>query len=186
MAPISLGKKCKCRCHLFMWQMQFGCSHWLCQVQQLLNRVYVLVASVVSESLRPHEVHTAQEAPLSMGFSRQELEWVAISSSRGSSWPRDHTHISYVSCTGRQVLYRWATSVEITTDNFKQEQMCWLWCCWYCLLWTTHTHSHTGSQPSTIFLAIPCIACSLELFGFHWESLPSGGFQLRKSEDRHT
>ena len=26
------------------------------------------------------------------------LEWVAISSSRGSSWPRDQTCISYVSC----------------------------------------------------------------------------------------
>ena len=34
------------------------------------------------------------------------LEWVAISSSRGSSWPRDQTHIS---CIGRMVLYCWAT-----------------------------------------------------------------------------
>ena len=29
------------------------------------------------------------------------LQWVAISSSRESSWPRDWTHVSYVSCTGR-------------------------------------------------------------------------------------
>ena len=36
------------------------------------------------------------------------LEWVAISSSRGSSWPRDWTQVSYVSCIGRWVLYRWA------------------------------------------------------------------------------
>ena len=33
------------------------------------------------------------------------LEWVAISSSRGSSPPKDHTHISYLSCIGRWVLY---------------------------------------------------------------------------------
>ena len=33
------------------------------------------------------------------------LEWVAMPSSRGPSWPRDRTHVSYVSCTGRQVLY---------------------------------------------------------------------------------
>ena len=33
------------------------------------------------------------------------LEWVAISSFRGSSWPRDQTHISCVSYIGRQVLY---------------------------------------------------------------------------------
>ena len=35
--------------------------------------------------------------------------WVAISSSRGSSWPRDGTHISRSFCTGRQILYHWAT-----------------------------------------------------------------------------
>ena len=34
------------------------------------------------------------------------LKWVAISSSRGSSWPRDWTRVS---CTGRWILYPWAT-----------------------------------------------------------------------------
>ena len=33
------------------------------------------------------------------------LEWVAISSSKGSSPPQDQTRISFVSCIGRQVLY---------------------------------------------------------------------------------
>ena len=33
------------------------------------------------------------------------LEWVAMSSSRGSSQPRDQTCISQVSCFSRQVLY---------------------------------------------------------------------------------
>ena len=37
------------------------------------------------------------------------LEWVAVPSSRGSSPPRDRTHISYVFCIGRWVLYHWAT-----------------------------------------------------------------------------
>ena len=32
------------------------------------------------------------------------LEWVAISFSRGSFWPRDWTLISCVSCIGRQIL----------------------------------------------------------------------------------
>jgi len=35
------------------------------------------------------------------------LEWVAMPSSRGSSWPRDWTWVSYISCIGRQVLYHW-------------------------------------------------------------------------------
>ena len=34
------------------------------------------------------------------------LEWVSMSSSRGSFQPRDQTHVSYVFWTGRQVLYQ--------------------------------------------------------------------------------
>ena len=34
------------------------------------------------------------------------LVWVVISFFRGSSWPRDQTHIS---CISRQILYHWAT-----------------------------------------------------------------------------
>ena len=42
------------------------------------------------------------------GFSQVRiLEWVAISYSKGSSWPRDQTCIS---CIGRQIPYHWATS----------------------------------------------------------------------------
>ena len=39
-------------------------------------------------------------------FQTRILEWVAISSSRGSSPPRDQIHIS---CIGRWILYHWAT-----------------------------------------------------------------------------
>ena len=46
----------------------------------------------------------ACQVPLSMGiFQARILEWVTMPSSRGSS-PRDQTHISYVSCIGRQIL----------------------------------------------------------------------------------
>ena len=37
------------------------------------------------------------------------LEYVAISSSWGSSQPRDWTHVSCGSCLSRQILYHWAT-----------------------------------------------------------------------------
>ena len=37
------------------------------------------------------------------------LEWMAISSSRGSLLPRDQTCISYVSCIGRWILYHCTT-----------------------------------------------------------------------------
>ena len=38
-------------------------------------------------------------------LQRRILEWVAIPFSRGSSRPRDRTHISFVSCIGRQDLH---------------------------------------------------------------------------------
>ena len=37
------------------------------------------------------------------------LEWVAISFSKGSSWPWDRTQVSCISCIGRWILYHWAT-----------------------------------------------------------------------------
>ena len=45
-------------------------------------------------------------------FQARILEWVAISFSKGSSHPRDGAFVSGVSCTGRQVLYHWATWVS--------------------------------------------------------------------------
>ena len=42
-------------------------------------------------------------------FQARILVWVAISSSRGSSWPRDWNCVFSISCIGRQILYYWAT-----------------------------------------------------------------------------
>ena len=38
-------------------------------------------------------------------FQARILQWVGISFSGGSSRPKDRTHISYISCFGRRVLY---------------------------------------------------------------------------------
>ena len=47
------------------------------------------------------------------------LEWVAISFSRVSSWPRDWTHIS---CIDRQILYQWATWEAQTRFYYCEKQ----------------------------------------------------------------
>ena len=48
------------------------------------------------------------QALLSMGILQARiLEWVSMPSSRGSSQHSDRTHISYVSCIGRGVLYHY-------------------------------------------------------------------------------
>ena len=69
---------------------------WKCLRAQWLHHVWLFAT--------PWTV--AHQAPLSMGiFHTRILEWVPTPSSRGSSWPRDQTQISYVSCIGRRVLY---------------------------------------------------------------------------------
>ena len=42
-------------------------------------------------------------------FQARMLEWVAISYSRGFSWPRNWTQVSCVSCIGRWILYHCTT-----------------------------------------------------------------------------
>ena len=62
-------------------------SHQLCQT----------LCNPMDHSLPAPSVHGILQTRI--------LEWVAMPSSRGSSRPRDQTHVSYVSCIGRQVLY---------------------------------------------------------------------------------
>ena len=70
--------------------------------------VYACVISHVWLFVTPWTV--ACRAPLSTGILQGRiLEWAAVSSSGGSSWPRDQTYVSCASCNGRQVLYRCAT-----------------------------------------------------------------------------
>ena len=45
------------------------------------------------------------QAPVCGILQARILEWVAKPSSRESSQSRDQTHVSSVSCIGRQVLY---------------------------------------------------------------------------------
>ena len=50
------------------------------------------------------------------------LEWVVITFSRGSPWPRNQTHISCISCVGRRVFYcctTWESPKSITISTFS-------------------------------------------------------------------
>ena len=61
-------------------------------------------------------------------FQARILEWVAYS--RGSSWPRDWTHVSCCFCIGRWVLYHWATWEALCKTLTKQKMeglYSWLW-----------------------------------------------------------
>ena len=66
--------------------------------------VCACVCSVASDSFATLLTVVCQ-APLSTGFFHQ----VAILASREPSWSRDWTSLSGVSCTARQILYKWTT-----------------------------------------------------------------------------
>ena len=96
--------------HTQMWSP----SHWKTKVHLLQSqnswvkrpkcKACVYACSVVSASMDcsppGSSVHRISQTRI--------LEWVAISSSRGSSWLRDRTCISFSFCIYRQILYHWA------------------------------------------------------------------------------
>ena len=53
-------------------------------------------------------------------FLARILEQVAMSSSSGSSWPRDQTPASCISCIDRRILYQWATCEAIHVNITKR------------------------------------------------------------------
>ena len=71
-------------------------------------------------------------------------ESVAISFSRGSSWPMDQSHVSCISCIGRQVLYHCATWEAHTSLSSCQREgglnyICGWWAAFpFCLAFHTH------------------------------------------------
>ena len=75
----------------------FWTSVPLCYVIVMSLCCAVLSWSVMSDSLRPHGLTVAHQAPLSMRILQARiLEWVAYPFSRGSSWPRNRTWVSCI------------------------------------------------------------------------------------------
>ena len=65
--------------------------------------IYRSVCSIMSNSLQLHGLPGSSVYGI---FQARILEWVATSYSRGSSWPRDWTQVSCVSCIARWILYK--------------------------------------------------------------------------------
>ena len=84
-------------------------SIWLCAcVLSHFSHVWFFVTQRFKEHCPPgSSVHGILQARI--------LEWVAMPSSRRSSWPRDWTCVSRVSCIGRRVLYH---QCHLETPNY--------------------------------------------------------------------
>ena len=78
---------------------------------KLYESARMCVCLVMSDCLWPRGLqHARLLCPwvVCLFFKATILEWVAISSSRGSSQPRDQTYLFCISCS-RWILYRWAS-----------------------------------------------------------------------------
>ena len=92
----------------------------------------VLSPSAVFDSMQPHgppgsSVHGISQARI--------LEWVAISFSRGSFWPRDPTCISCISCAGRRIFFTTSTSWDVHIHTY---------------MYYSITVLHTGNQHNIV------------------------------------
>ena len=81
---------------VFIWMSVFG----VCGVRSVTQSCLTLW-DPRGCSLPDSSVHGISQARI--------LEWVAISFSRGSSLPKDQTHVSWFSCIDRWILYNCAT-----------------------------------------------------------------------------
>ena len=97
----------------------WGLSHWVLgqsvAYRQMINTARMYACSVMSNALWPMDYSSPGSSVRGI-LQERILEWAAISSSKGSSWPKDGTHVS---CTGRQILYHWVTWGENSIRSSK-------------------------------------------------------------------
>jgi len=67
--------------------------------------------------------YSPPDSPVHEIFQARILEWVAMTSSRRSSQPRDQTYISYVFCIERWVLYNWCHLGSLYMSNRRSGQL---------------------------------------------------------------
>ena len=88
---------------------------WICVCVHVCVRVYVCECVCVYAQSCPtlcDPMDSSSSGTSVHGILQaRTLEWAAISFSRGSSWPRDWTCISCVSCIGRWILYHLCTTL---------------------------------------------------------------------------
>ena len=125
---------------------------WLCVHTQLLSHAWLCDPTDCSPP--GSSVYGISKARI--------LEWVAISSSRGSSRPRDQTRIS---CIGRQILYCWSPQGSPFTwlkRKWKSLSHVWL----FATPWTIRRNTSKEDIPSfgtCLALGWPAVRISTSL-----------------------
>ena len=90
------------------WVEQLNCRLLICQFIHELNCYLAWARAQLSLTLCDARNCSLPGSSVHGIFQARTLEWVVIFSSRGSSWPRDRNHISYVSCIAGRFFSSWA------------------------------------------------------------------------------
>ena len=91
---------------LIQWAKGWQAEYWVLCVSH----------SVVSNSLWPHGLYSPPSSFVHGIFQARILEWVAISFSRGSSWPRYQTQVS---CIAVRCFTVWATREALVSAKLS-------------------------------------------------------------------
>ena len=146
-------------------------THWIWCVSMLSCQVWS--DSFVTPWIAAHQ------APLSMISQARIQEWVAISFSRGSSWPRDQTCIS---CLGRRILFHWATWEVHWIWTIEQKKIQeWSWFPAYGTNWIVVCFSRVEARPrlGRTYLLLRSRKQNLENLNFPFKE----GFFLSKPQN---
>ena len=101
------------------------------------------------------------------------LEWGAVPFSRGSSQPRDQTHIS---CIGRWVLYHWATWEAQWMLDIIMYHIHWFLSLWW-LLCMEMTACVWRSEVPKGWVTCPRLhSCCIRLLGLPWQNTHQPGW----------
>ena len=104
-AAASLGGPSCSWLFLHGWIWRVHCSVLSLSCLSSVTQSCLTVWDSMDCSLPGSSVHGISQARI--------LEWVAMPSCRESSWPRDWTQVSFVSYTGKWILYHWCHNSSV-------------------------------------------------------------------------
>ena len=99
--------------------------HWVGILRKCLSTCVFVSAQFLSRVQLCYAMDCSPPGSSVHGISQARiLEWVTIPSTRGSSWPRDQTCVSWVSCIGRWSLYHCTTQeAQVYSENVCQPKL---------------------------------------------------------------
>ena len=133
-----------CLLPAFFWVCLFSYQH--VEKESEVTQLCLTLCNLMDYNLPGSSVHE--------NFQARELEWVAISFSRGSSQPRDWTHVSHRECRRFTI---WATRETLINQHVREPYIFHIWILGQIYLSWKH-FSHSLACLFLIIVSFPILA----------------------------